>query len=129
MHSAEARRHFDGLTIPPVRLVERKCPYGAPLPVKRLRPKKAELQALHGSHSQPALPSTEDARKKYPGLVLMDIPYDPTTLPSEHDHRIQALDGQIAEKELFLEKCENEAEQRTPVHWVTFFHFSAQYGL
>ena len=111
MHSAEARRHYDSLTIPPLGLVERKCPYGAPLPTKK-RPKKANSQAMQSSQSQPVLPSAEDPRKRYPGLVLLDIPYDPTTFPNEHDHRIRALDGQILEKEVFLEKSDSEAAQR-----------------
>eukprot|EP00913_Durusdinium_trenchii_P033873 g31709.t1 len=34
-HADEARRHYACLTTPNVGLVERKCPYGAPLP-KRL---------------------------------------------------------------------------------------------
>ena len=112
MRSAEARRHYDSLTIPPLGLVERKCPYGAPLPVKKSRPKKANLQAMPLSQSQPILPSAGEAKKRFPGLLLLDIPYDPTTLPNEHDDRIRAIDGQIAEKELFLEKSDSEAAQR-----------------
>ena len=118
MHSAEARRHNDSLTIPPLGLVERKCPYGAPLPVKKSRPKKANLQlqtALQASHSQPVLPSTENpqnAKKKYPGLILLEIPYDPTTFPNEHDERIRAIDGQIADKELSLERSDSEGALR-----------------
>ena len=64
------------------------------------------------SQSQPILPSTREAKKRYPGLLLLDIPYDPTTFPNEHDERIRAIDGQIAEKEHFLEKSDSEAEKR-----------------
>mmetsp|Transcript_2592 Transcript_2592/g.4425 ORF Transcript_2592/g.4425 Transcript_2592/m.4425 type:complete len:224 (-) Transcript_2592:43-714(-) len=106
MHTAEARRHHDTLATAPLGLVERKCPYGAPLP-KKPRPKKAiQMQA---SQSQPIL---QEPTKKYPGLILMDLPFDPTTFPNEHSHRIQALDGKIAEKEHFLEKSDSEAALR-----------------
>ena len=35
---------------------------------------------------------------RIPGVQLLEIPYDPTTLSNEHDERINALDSQIAEK-------------------------------
>lgn len=36
---------------------------------------------------------------RIPGVQLLEIPYDPTTLPSEHVERIHALDAKIAEKD------------------------------
>ncbi|CAK9041675.1 Hypothetical protein (Fragment) [Durusdinium trenchii] len=100
-HADEARRHYACLTTPNVGLVERKCPYGAPLPKKT---SKTKLM----SKSLPQLPSLEPSAevpkpKRIPGLQLLEIPYDPTTFPSEHAERINLLESQIAEKELSLE--------------------------
>ncbi|CAJ1403288.1 unnamed protein product [Effrenium voratum] len=94
VHAAEARRHLACLTTPPVGLVERKCPYGAPL--------KRKVRKVAVSQSQPVLLPLPEAEqpKRVPGLVLMEIPKDPTSLPSEHAERISHLESKIAEKEL-----------------------------
>lgn len=41
-----------------------------------------------------------DEPTRIPGLQLLEIPGDPTTLPSEHAERINALESQIAEKDV-----------------------------
>lgn len=101
-HADEARRHYASLTTPNVGLVERKCPYGAPLPQK-IRKTKSKTKM---TQSLPELPCAEEKPKprRIPGVQLLEIPYDPTTLSNEHAERINALDSQIAEKELSLEK-------------------------
>eukprot|EP00434_Breviolum_minutum_P002967 symbB.v1.2.002606.t1/scaffold135.1/size305288/26 len=97
-HADEARRHYACLTTPNVGLVERKCPYGAPLPQKIRTKSTAKM-----SQSLPELPPPEKPKKRrIPGLQLLEIPGDPTTLPSEHAERINVLESQIAEKELSL---------------------------
>ena len=41
-----------------------------------------------------------DEPTRIPGLQLLEIPGDPTTLPSEHAERINVLESQIAEKDV-----------------------------
>ena len=49
-------------------------------------------------HMDPKWPRGCLGRFRIPGVQLLEIPYDPTTLSNEHAERINALDSQIAEK-------------------------------
>lgn len=113
----EAARHRLQLRSAAPPLVERKSPLGAPPPsppIRRLR-RHSSASRLEGLRPEkPGLtpPAAEAARPRRPGLLLMELPQDPTLLANEHADRSKAIEHAIARQEDFLAECKREAEAR-----------------
>lgn len=115
----EEDRHDWSMSTAPIGLVQRKCPYGAPLPqsqtglmLRRRADRAAELRREAAMEATRQAEESKAKVKKYPGLQPLDIPYDPTTLFNEHKARGEYLDSQIALQRENLVRAKSEATLR-----------------
>ncbi|CAE8732547.1 unnamed protein product [Polarella glacialis] len=94
----EEDRHRHSLVPAPKVSAARTGPLGPPPPADK---RALRLRRLAHSYSELS-PVKEDQAaspnkpKKWPGLLLMEIPKDPTKMPNEHSHRRDELDQKIA---------------------------------
>eukprot|EP00930_Biecheleria_cincta_P068833 TRINITY_DN5665_c0_g1_i2.p1 TRINITY_DN5665_c0_g1~~TRINITY_DN5665_c0_g1_i2.p1 ORF type:complete len:271 (+),score=52.30 TRINITY_DN5665_c0_g1_i2:105-917(+) len=115
----EADRHDWSMNTAPIGLVQRKCPYGAPLPqndtglmLRRRADRVAELRKQAPAEAGRKAEEAKAKQKRYPGLQPLDIPYDPTTLYNEHKARGEYLDSQIALQREKIIRAKSEATLR-----------------
>jgi len=117
--SAEEERHHHDLVFAPVPMVERKCPYGAPLPqndsglmLRRRADRAALIRSQNAAAAMEEEAKKKPKEKKWPGLLLLEIPNDPTLMPNEHEERKHWYANEIAKKESFIQQSRQEALMR-----------------
>lgn len=115
----EADKHYWNMNTAPIGIVQRKCPYGAPLPqsdaglmLRRRADRVAELRREAAAEMGRNAEEAKAKQKKFPGLQPMDINYDPTTLFNEHKARGEYLDTQIALQRENMIRAKSEAALR-----------------
>eukprot|EP00931_Biecheleriopsis_adriatica_P062377 TRINITY_DN37578_c0_g1_i1.p1 TRINITY_DN37578_c0_g1~~TRINITY_DN37578_c0_g1_i1.p1 ORF type:complete len:292 (+),score=62.28 TRINITY_DN37578_c0_g1_i1:81-878(+) len=125
--AAEDKRYSKSLVTAPLGMVERKCPYGAPLPdstsglMLRRRADRAALLRAQAAAEEMEKKKAQEPKKR-PGIQPIEIPYDPTTLHNEHEARGAYLDTQIVKQQEYVRSRSEATLQNFEVK-APEFHF------